>query len=267
MPRSTLFRGMVGALVVVGGGVLFLQRQRAAQLRSELGELRRQQEEVAQLRRENQQLSAQGASPGELAALRDDHASLSRMRREIDAIKSRPPSPTMAATQPPPVRLIPANEWKNAGRATASASVESFLWAATHGDIDALVGMLDFRTAGAGSKLVELFDGLPADVRGRFGTPEKMFATLLADKMASTVRAMAVVSQSQSSPDPSNRQAALLRVRYENADGQQRDQSVLLARDAGEWRFIVTGSAVVDYTQMLTGAAAPMPASEPKPGG
>ena len=267
MPRSTLFLGMVGALIVVGGGVLFLQHQRVAQLRSELGELRRQQEEVAQLRRENQQLAVQGVSAEQMAALRDDHTSLLRMRREIDAIKNRPPAPTIAATQPLTVRLIPANEWKNAGRATASASVESFLWAATHGDIDAIVGMLDFRTAGAGSKLVELFDGLPADVRGRFGTPEKMFATLLADKMASTVKAMAVVSQSESDPGSSSRQTAVLDVRYENTDGQQRVQPILLIRDAGEWRFIVTGSAVVDYTQMLTGAAAPMPASEPKTGG
>jgi hypothetical protein len=267
MPRSTLFLGIVGTLVLMGGGILFLQHLTAAQLRSELGELRRQQAEGAQLRRENQQLAAQGVSPAEVAALRDDHASLLRMRYEIDAIKSRPPAPTVAATPPLAVRLVPSNEWRNAGRATAAASVESFLWAATHGEIDALVEMLDFRTAGAGSKLVELFDGLPADVRGRFGTPEKMFATLLADKMASTVQAMAVVAQSESDPNPSDRQIAVLRVRYENTEGQQRDQAITLTRDAGEWRFIVTGTAVVDYTQMLTGAVAPTPASEPKTGG
>jgi len=267
MPRSTLFLGIVGTLVLTDGGILFLQHQTAVLLRSELSELRRQQAEVAHLRRENQQMSAQAVSPEELAALRDDHASLVRMRQEIDAIKSRPSAPTMATTQPPTVRLIPANEWQNAGRATAAASVESFLWAATHGDIDALVGMLDFRTTGAGGKLVELFDDLPADVRGRFGTPEKMFATLLAEKMASTVKAMAVISQTESDPDLSSRQTAVLRVRYENTDGLQRDQAITLTRVAGEWRFVVTGTAVADYTQMLTGATAPMPANEPKTGG
>ena len=253
--------GMVGALAVAGGGVLFLQHQKAVLLHIKLDEFRHQREEVAQLRRENQQLSAQAVSPAELAALRDDHASLRRMRQEIDAIKSRPPPPAAGETQPPAIRLVPANEWQNAGRATAAASVESFLWAATHGDIDALVGMLDFRTAGAGHKLDEVFAGLPADVRERFGTPEKMFATLLAEKMASSVKAMAVIAESDSVPDPSNRQMAALSVRYENADGRQRDQAITLTRDAGEWRFIVTGTAVEDYTRQLTEAAAPTPAN------
>jgi hypothetical protein len=258
---------MVGALVVVGGGVLFLQHQRAVQLRSELSERRRQQAEVAQLRRENQQLAAQGVSPEELAALSDDHASLLRIRQEIDALKNRPPAPTATATQPPAVRLVPANEWKNAGRATASATVETFLWAATHGDVDALIGMLDFRTGEAGDKLEALFANLPADVRGRYGTPARMFATLLAARMASTVKAMAVVSQSEIDPGSSNRKTAVLRVRYENADGPQKDVAIFLTRDAGDWRFIVTGPAVVDYTKPLTAAAAPALASEPKTGG
>ncbi len=261
MPRSAFFLGTVGALVVVGGGVLFLQHQKAILLRIELDELRRQQAEVAHLRRENQHLSAQAVSAEGLATLRDDHASLLRMRQEIDAIKSRPTALPATATQPPAIRLVPANEWRNAGRATESAAVESLLWAATHGDVDALIGMLDFQRGEAGSKLVELFDGLPAGVRGRFGTPEKMFATLLAEKMASTVKAMAVISPSESGPDPSNRQTALLRVRYENADGRQRDQSILLTRDSGGWRFIVTGPDVEAYTKPLTGAAAPAPAN------
>jgi hypothetical protein len=251
-----MFLGMVGAFAVVGGGVLFFQHQKAVLLRLELDELRHQREEVAQLRRENQQLAAQGVSPAELAALRDDHASLRRMRQEIDAIKSRPPAPAAGEAPSPAVRLVPANEWQNAGRATAAASVESFLWAATHGDIDALIGMLDFQRGESRGKLEELFNGLPADVRERFGTPEKMFATLLAEKMASNVKAMAVIPLSESDPDPSNRQLALLRVHYENFDGRQRDQPIILTRDSGGWRFIVTGTAVEDYTRELTGAAA-----------
>jgi hypothetical protein len=72
---------------------------------------------------------------------------------------------------------------------------------------------------------------------------------------------MAVIAESDSVPDPSNRQMAALSVRYENADGRQRDQAITLTRDAGEWRFIVTGTAVEDYTRQLTEAAAPTPAN------
>jgi hypothetical protein len=267
MPRSAFFLGTVGVLVVAGGSALFLQHQTAVQLRAELSELRREQAEIAQLRRENQQLAAQGASPEELAALRADHASLLQMRHEIDALKSRPPTPAVAATPPPPVRLVPAGEWRNAGRATASATIESFLWAATHGDVDALLGMLEFQNGEAGGKLDELFASLPADARERYGNPQRMFAASVAAKMTSTVKAMAVVAQSESDPSSSTRQMAVLRIRYADAGGQQKDQPIMLTRDAGGWRFIVTGTAVVDYTRELTGAAAPAPVTEPKTGG
>ena len=251
----------------MGGGILFLQHQTAVQLRTELSELRRQQAEIAQIRRENQQLSAQRVSPEVLAALRSDHASLLRMREEIDALKSRPPEPTVAVNQPPAVRLVPANEWKNAGRATAAATLESFLWAATHGDTDALIGMLDFRTGEAGGKLEEVFAGLPAEVRGRYGSPERMFASLLAAKMASTVKAIAVVTQSEFDSSSSSRKSAVVRVRYENANGLQKDQPIILTRNTGEWRFIVTGPAVEAYTQPRTEAAAPAQGGATQPSG
>jgi len=195
--------------------------------------------------------------------LRDDHEAIRRLHSEIDDLKNRPiaPAPVAPASS---VVLVPASAWKNAGRATPTAAFESVLWAATHGEVDALIGMLDFRAGGADRKLEELFAGLPAEVRAQYGSPEKMFATLLAAQIPPAVAAMGVVPQE----DPGAKNVTKIDVRLEGLRGRQKDMTYGFVRYPDGWRFAVLGVMVASYAQLLPSATAtPASASEPKTGG
>ena len=75
------------ALALVAGASLWLQRQAADALRSEIGLLREENRELAKLRAENQKLVAAQLPAAELARLRADHAAVVRMQGEIEALR------------------------------------------------------------------------------------------------------------------------------------------------------------------------------------
>lgn len=72
------------ALIAAAGWAL--QWQRSEALRDELGLLREQSRTVARLRAERARLAQAQLPPGELAALRSDHAAVERLRREVEAL-------------------------------------------------------------------------------------------------------------------------------------------------------------------------------------
>jgi hypothetical protein len=255
--------GLLAAGLGILGVVVLVQRQTATRLRAEADDLRRQNRTLADLRAEHERLSGQQIPADELQRLRDDHEAIRRLHSEIDDLKNRPiaPAPVAPASS---VALVPASAWKNAGRATPAAAFESVLWAATHGDVDALIGMLDFRAGGADRKLEELFAGLPAEVRAQYGSPEKMFATLLAGQIPPAVAAMGVVPQE----DPGAKNVSKINVHLEGPGGRQKDMTYGFVRYPDGWRFAILSVMVASYAQLLPSAtAAPASASEPKTGG
>ena len=255
--------GLLAAGLGILGVVVLVQRQTATRLRAEADDLRRQNRTLADLRAEHERLSGQQIPADELQRLRDDHEAIRRLHSEIDDLKNRPiaPAPVAPASS---VVLVPASAWKNAGRATPAAAFESVLWAATHGDVDALIGMLDFRAGGADRKLEELFAGLPAEVRAQYGSPEKMFATLLAGQIPPAVAAMGVVPQE----DPGAKNVSKINVHLEGPGGRQKDMTYGFVRYPDGWRFAILSVMVASYAQLLPSAtAAPASASEPKTGG
>jgi hypothetical protein len=232
---------------------LLLQRQAATRLRDEIDDLRRQTRILASLRAERALLAGQQAPAEELQRLRDDHDALIRLRQEIELLKRRQESVALPkATTPsqPAIRLL-ARDWTNAGRATPPAAFESMLWAATHGDIDALTGMLDFQQSR--SQLEALFAGLSAESRARYGSAEKVFATLLASQISSAVGAMSMIPQGK--PDRADAEAIRLMARLESPDGsQQRIRSYIFFHTADGWRMLVQPGMVESCATLLTGA-------------
>jgi hypothetical protein len=262
MRAMKLTLGLLAAGFAILGVVLLVQRQSTMRLRAEADDLRRQNRTLADLRAEHERFSGQQIPADELQRLRDDHEAIRRLHSEVDDLKNRPiaPAPVAPASS---VVLVPASAWKNAGRATPAAAFESVLWAATHGDIDALIGMLDFRAGGADRKLEEVFAGLPAEVRAQYGSPEKMFATLLAGQISPAVAAMGVVPQE----DPGAKNATKINVRLEGPRGPK-EMTYDFVRYPDGWRFAILGVMVASYAQLLPSAtAAQASASEPKTGG
>ena len=75
------------ALALVAGASLWLQRQAADALRSEIALLRDENRELAKLRAENERLVAAKLPAAELERLRADHAAVVRMQGEIEALR------------------------------------------------------------------------------------------------------------------------------------------------------------------------------------
>ena len=96
--RSRLgFLAILAVVMIAGGVSLVSQWQEAVLLRAErdLGQF--EMRELQRLRAENTRLRASQIPATELEALRADHAALSRLRVELDAL-SHPPVPASSAS-------------------------------------------------------------------------------------------------------------------------------------------------------------------------
>jgi type II secretory pathway pseudopilin PulG len=141
----------------------------AARLQAERDALRNRRSELLRLQAEHQRL-------------RD--AMLEAMRRasvrEAAAARVLPPAPIEPAVIAASTRLVPgewaaSNTWANRGQTTATAAVETLLWAAAGGDVPALTALLELDDV-TRSKAADLLGRLPAEARQTFGSPEGLIA-------------------------------------------------------------------------------------------
>jgi hypothetical protein len=214
------------ALAVVAGAALLLQRQAAAQLRDEIALLRDENRELGRLRAEHQRLVAAQPTAAQLDAIRADHAAVVRLRSEIEALKARTDE-TARAVEQATLPLIAASQWKNAGRATPAAAVETMLWAASRRDLDTMASMIGF-DAQLRPSVDQFFAAIPESVRAQHGTVERLVAQSLMKNLP--LVAMRITAEGQSGA------AASLTVRLQSQDGSTKDLWVSMQRgDAGWW--------------------------------
>lgn len=245
----------LGGLAVIGGIVLALQRQATGQLRHERAIVQEENRSAARRRAESGSATAQGLAT-ELSALRADRAALARLRAEIDLLKARvqqgqPPSAaeTGAVASPPArLQLLPASEWKNAGRGTPTAAVETVLWAAVGGDIDVLADAISL-DAGARAKAEMLLAGLPPAARAHYASPEKLVALFTA-KDVPVGASMRVVARPSAPADD-----AKVTLVLQGETATRAIELTLRQRD-GNWRLVVPESAVEKYGEALKGEPA-----------
>lgn len=144
---------------------------------------------------ERQQTQAVAA---DVAALRTEHAALMALQQEnrrLAAASMRPVTPTTApaprgnvaasaALDPETEALLaagmkPMSQWRNQGRATPAAALETLFWAALNGEFDALAPMITFTEPGK-VKLDAWFQRLSPELRARLRTPERAIAPAFA---------------------------------------------------------------------------------------
>ena len=240
---------LVAGLATGGVGAIAWQNMRLAQLRGEAAIQREEGRDLAKLRAENQRLAAEAISPAALEALRGDRAALTRLRAELETLRARSMSsparpdltaPSASASTP---KVIPAAEWKNAGRSTPAASFETVMWAAAGGDVDALSQTLAW-DGGAKTKADALFASLSSVARSNFASAERLVAFLTAKEVP--LGKMAVWGQTPQAGDEVS-----LRVRIESADGGARFPVFSLRRYADGWKLLVPESAIDKYTAQL----------------
>lgn len=250
--------GLVGFGVMLGAGAFYVQHEAIVELRSELTALRTEvqmaakQHEAAQ--REAAKAPAVAVVTSENAPAEDSRAELTKLRDEVAALQKSTQEIARvvqsAGQSTVPVKLIPASEWKNAGRATTAAAVETLLWAGAGGDVETMANAIVLDPT-ARAKAEAMFARLPDATRADYGSPEKLVALFLA-KDAAAVTGMQILGQRDITPD-----VVGVRVRVANDEGKMKEQGFGFQKTGDGLRLVVTDQIVDKYAQQLAGGPAP----------
>ncbi|MBI5771985.1 MAG: hypothetical protein HZA93_29700 [Verrucomicrobia bacterium] len=242
---------MVGA----GGFALWWQHESQMRMQRELGELRRQGSERARLREANRRLAEAQPTPNELENLRADHAALSLLRVEIAALQAR----ARMADEQWAVRSsarfaaggkVPAGDWKNAGATTPSAALETILWAAAGGDVEAFAKHLLLPDERSRQRATALLESLPPEMRAHYGTPERLIA-FLASKDVPLGAAQVLARNSGKAPTSSEQ----VRLQLTAPDGKTKDLILRLTQQGDGWKLVVPEWAIAKYFVVLKGTS------------
>ena len=223
------------ALALVVGAAWWLRRQSAAELRGEIALLQDEHRELAQVKADHRRLVAAQVSEAELARLRADRAAVVRLRGEIENLRAGAEQKERALARAA-LPLIAASEWKNAGRATPAATVETLLWAESRRDIDALAAMVAF-DASLRPMVDRFFAVLPESRRTAAGSVEHLVAEFIAKDTPPS--AMRIAEEKTVETD-----GATLVVQLKNQVGVVFEVPMTLQRRDDGWRLAVPPEAV-----------------------
>jgi hypothetical protein len=248
--RWILVAGFAAVLTLT----LWARAALTARLQHEVEQSRAEQREVARLRIEHQQLIAAQPSADEIDRLRAEHDAMERLKTEAATLRARlttaPVANPVAKRTPPAVPPSPlsADQWKNAGRATPAATLETALWAASGGDLDTLAGMLSLDPRSR-EKAQTLFNGLPSAAQSKYGSAERLVALLAMQDVPT--ESLQIIGEMAI-----DRDQVALRVRLQDVDGAAKFTSLRLHHAGDEWQLIVPEKAVDRYAAILKGTEA-----------
>lgn len=177
----TMRANYVITTVLVAGLLIgwLVQAGETRRLRAELSLARERQAELAGLREEQRRLQAQQPSAAQLAELQATLDARSRLERELE-------QRTVERSQGLHYgEWMPHKAWQNRGAATPRAAVESALWAAAGGDVQALAALIELDPI-ARERAAALHEAMPAETRRQYATPDALLASLTLPKIPCT---------------------------------------------------------------------------------
>lgn len=248
--KTLYWWGVLGGLAVMLGLGMAWQRLQRQPMQAEIEVLRDQQQEIGRLQAQRAKLIAAQVPEAEMQRLRNDRVAIARMRREVESLRAKAELKSREVAGQPAERFgmgveMPAAEWRNAGGATAAAALETVLWAAAGGEVEAFAKRIRFDAA-ARTAAVELLQSLPPTERARHSSPEALMAFLsIKDVPIGT----ATVTTWSGRPEVLQSASVTLTAPGEKA----RRVSLVFVRDGDEWKMRATDTAVAKYAAALRG--------------
>src|SRR4051812_41945177 len=177
----------LSAVVLIGGvAAVALQDAQNKRLESEIAALREDVRQAGAAVAQRERSAGMRANPTPAVSTPDataaDHAEVARLRDEVAAMRKNAQelARAMQSAQAPvdknatiPTNLKPASAWTNAGKATPATAIETVLWAAAGGDVEAVADTIALSPT-ARQKADALWAQLSDETRAKYGTPEKL---------------------------------------------------------------------------------------------
>ena len=169
MSTNKILVGVTGVVLAATAIVIGVQQRANAALRREKEELQRQNHALIE-----RAANERSAAP---PALRADTAELAELQTRSQELAAQ--LQQLTATLPPASQMKRQDTWRNRGRETPADAFETILWASFNNDTDTLVNSFEFTPAGR-ARMETFFAGLPASVRAKHGSVERLLAPLFA---------------------------------------------------------------------------------------
>jgi RNA polymerase sigma factor (sigma-70 family) len=172
MSANKLSLGVAGVLLLAIAVPLALQLRANAELRREIAGLRQQNQALEPARAENRRFNAAVASS-------QDAAELARLRSRAVELKASLATLANVEGADSEPRMKRQDSWQNRGWATPTDAVETLLWASFNNEWDTVAKAFTFNPDNK-ARMDAFFASLPADVRSKYGTPERLLAPAFA---------------------------------------------------------------------------------------
>ncbi|MGC4071177.1 MAG: hypothetical protein QM760_01390 [Nibricoccus sp.] len=188
--RNALWTIVVVAVVAVTGVVILKLRQNNARLQVQVNERRLAQEMRAPA--SNARMSSHQKGTGEVSGIdlqTPETDRIAQLRAEISEIErkvservaaERAATEAMAQQRDPEKGMMRLENMQNVGKATPAAALQTLLWAAMKGDDQVMTKILGWDPK-VRPQAQALIDGLPAEMRARYPTPEAVTALVFAN--------------------------------------------------------------------------------------
>ena len=247
--------GAIATLAVAMAFALVRQHDEHTALRAEIARGQARVQELKHLQAEHMRLLAAQPTDAQLEAaaanleLADElRAQLARLQRRGETLAAEVAAEAEFSSKKKsaPISLVgvlvAANLWQNAGRTTPANTLQTALWAAAHGDLEALAACLMFdpeTRLRAGAAFARLAPALQQEL----GTPERMIALLSAAEVP--LGRAAILKEY-----PGN---VVTKLAVQVIDDHTGARTAVLALEpvGNEWRIKVPPSAVKRYSALL----------------
>ncbi len=246
---------VAGVAVAVAAGLSWQFRAQAVS-RESFARDRVAARSLAGVRAEHERLLAVQPAAGELERREAEAEALRLARAEVEALRLQVEKAARIAAEKKSAPVdrfttgatVPASEWKNAGTATAKATLETVLWAGAGGDVDVFAKALFFypnkQTHDAARSL---WESVPESMRANYPTPESLLAFLSVKDVPLGAVKVRQTNELEGWPGP----AMNIQLLLTGADGKSKNASLLFMQKDDGWKLVVMESVIAKYAAAL----------------
>jgi hypothetical protein len=252
--RSTSWRifGIAGAGLIILISVSTISRRRGE---AALNEERKLHMRVLSFQNENEKLRGLQLSPEEVLRLESVKTETDALGVKLQGLVSK----TKDADSHANIRYsaeepIPATDWKYLGHAEPKSTLQSVLWAASHGEAGQLTNLIAL-APDARQKAEAMFAQLPENTRQEYRNPEGVLAMLMAGGFPKDIASMTVLGGGEW-PDAN---AAAISARIDHTEGVSIINVYRLQKTEGGWQLVMPTQVLLGYLSNLTGTSQPIP--------